>query len=112
MLTDAARSNPNARLCMVRLTLLINILALGVVLAMLLQLELPAKAGVTEQATALVSQLGSWARSLWDMLAGWADQIAPSFESAWETVAAWAKAAAQWALERLEAVSDWIASKL
>lgn len=97
---------------MVRLTLLINLLALGVVVAILLQLELPAAAGVLAQANGIVDDLGTWASLLWDTVCAWAAQLAPWFESAWEKVVAWSNAAAQWTLERVQAVSDWITSNL
>jgi hypothetical protein len=82
---------------LVRITLLLNLVALVVVIAVILQLELPGG-----------DDLAKVAGDAWARLEGWAQALRPWAEAALDRLSAWAEAAWIWAAEQFDRVRDWV----
>jgi hypothetical protein len=82
---------------LVRITLLLNLVALAVVVAVILQLELPAGDDLANLADAALARLDAFAQA-----------VRPWAEAALDRLSAWAEAAWRWAAEHVDRVRDWV----
>jgi hypothetical protein len=82
---------------LVRITLLLNLVALVVVVAVILKLELPAG-----------NDLAKVAGDAWARLDAFAQAVRPWAEAALDGLADWVEAAWRWAAEHVDRVRDWV----
>jgi hypothetical protein len=82
---------------LVRITLLLNLLAVVVVVAVIFQLELPAR-----------DDLAKLAGDAWAFLDAFAQAVRPWAEAALDRLSDWAEAAWNWTAEHVDRVRDWV----
>jgi hypothetical protein len=82
---------------LVRITLLLNLLAVVVVIAVILQLELPGG-----------DDLAKVAGDAWARLESWAQAVRPWAEAALDRLSDWVEAAWTWTAEQVDQVRDWV----
>lgn len=83
---------------LVRITLLLNLVAVAVVVAVIFQWELPARAELANVADAVLARLDAFAQA-----------VRPWAEAAVDRLSAWAEAAWSWAAEQVARLRDWLA---
>ena len=86
---------------LVRLTLLLNVVAIAVVLAVIFRVDLPA-----------ADDLARLADDALATLQGWAQAIRPWIEAAVARLQDWAKAALEWLGMQLMVLWDWVLTQV